>query len=670
MLLLLVVAVAFAASVAPASADHGTLDDCTGAGDFCIPSGVGSVVFFKDTGDCRFDASISWGDGASENVADFQDGQRVDHTYTTHDVFQVSLDTSATPLVEGAVCNPQDSSWTYEVPPPIVVTPNFTATAGTGSGKNRPFSFNASSTSKEPPDVVLTYQWDFGDGTTGTGVAPSHTYSCNPAGDKLVTVSLSVIAKRGDAQKLVAFANQISVRKCDPQCSDLADNDGDGRTDHPSDRGCTDKTDDSESPDPVIGGPEQNACLRANVYGAGPDERRRYDALEQQWRALAEGLKQSAQHLDLFWYLEQVENSGLTQRIGDVLTKAERLLRVAEQNARAADARVRTTQGFLDEVNRALRAEGTKTPRGRAFLAEKQRLTRELNERKRAQAQASKALDELKRSRLGDLAVKLGRRPELKQLANTLKQLDKLRRQAGDFLKRNPAAKNIFRFLNRANLASELTTYGAWAAELIANQYREWRRPPEGCQQFFEPPPTSVEPSAASLARSSARSKYLPGVIPSAQLPPAITGGKLPPAAWKLRSRLAELSVLVPAVGSALRDSDRSAARAAVKQTLPRLRSLIVGMRSLRIGAAKALKIRSRKVTAKQLAGYRPQPPSRNALALLREGGAPRALRTDFGSLFKKKRLASGRLDPLAALTRPEFSQLEAQLAETLQDLR
>lgn len=35
-----------------------------------------------------------------------------------------------------------------------------------------------------------------------------------------------------------------------PQCSDGADNDGDGRVDYPSDFGCSGSTDDSESPDP------------------------------------------------------------------------------------------------------------------------------------------------------------------------------------------------------------------------------------------------------------------------------------------------------------------------------------------------------------------------------------------------------------------------------------
>ena len=670
LLLLPLIAAALLAAAPPVAADHGTSEDCTGAGDFCIPEGVGSVLFFKQTEDCQFDADIQWGDGQSQTVTNFQDGQQVFHTYTTHEVFQVSVDTSATPLVEGAMCLPQDGSFTYEVPPPIIVTPNFTATAGTETATTRPFSFNASSTTKEPSDVNLQYDWDFGDGASGSGQSTSHAYACSPSGDKPVTVSLGIVATRGNATKLLAITKQITVRKCDPQCSDGLDNDGDGRTDHPGDRGCSSATDDSESPDPVVGGPEQNACLKPNAYGLGPDERREYDILEQQWRALAQGLKESAQHLDIFWHLEQFEKSGLTKQLGDAVEKTQRLLRVAEANARAADARVRTTQGFLDEVNRALRIEGTKTPRGRAHLAEKNRLTKELKIRKQAQSQATKALDQLKRSRLGDLAVKL-RDPRVKKLQNTLKDLDKLRRQAKDFIKRNPAAKHLFQFLNKANLASELTTYGAWAAELIANHYRDWRRPPEGCTQFFEPPPTSVEPSAASLAYASAGSKYQPGVIPAAELPAALTGGKLPPAAWALRGRLAELSTLVPAVGSALRDRDRkAAAETALKRTVPRLRTLVLGLGSLRTRAVKALKIQPRKVSAKDLARYRPQAPSRNALALLQEGGAPRALRTDLGALFRTDSPPTGTLDPMKSLTDPAFRRLEAELAETLRTLR
>ncbi len=42
--------------------------------------------------------------------------------------------------------------------------------------------------SSDPESGVLTYAWDFGDGSSGTGVSPSHTY----ASDDTFTVTLTV----------------------------------------------------------------------------------------------------------------------------------------------------------------------------------------------------------------------------------------------------------------------------------------------------------------------------------------------------------------------------------------------------------------------------------------------------------------------------------------------
>jgi PKD repeat protein len=138
----------------------------------------GTAITFTGTGstDPQGQAlTYAWnfGDGSTGS------GAQTQHTYAKAGAFTVTLTVTDTSGLSGS----------QFVPANIGAAP----VANTGGPYTAyiyvPITFNGSGSS-DPEGEALTYQWNFGDDTTGTGVAPVHTYS-NAAGTFTVTLKVT-----------------------------------------------------------------------------------------------------------------------------------------------------------------------------------------------------------------------------------------------------------------------------------------------------------------------------------------------------------------------------------------------------------------------------------------------------------------------------------------------
>ncbi|HAA19845.1 MAG TPA: hypothetical protein DCP28_14180, partial [Cytophagales bacterium] len=135
------------------------------------------LVSFDASGstDANNDAlTYTWdfGDGTTGS------GAAVDHTYTSVGSYLVSLTVS-----DGAKQDVATGSITVTDGTPVA---SFTTDVVSGSF---PLAVNVdASASADPNGGVLAYSWDFGDGTTGSGVTASHTYTA--AGSYTITLTV------------------------------------------------------------------------------------------------------------------------------------------------------------------------------------------------------------------------------------------------------------------------------------------------------------------------------------------------------------------------------------------------------------------------------------------------------------------------------------------------
>jgi len=140
---------------------------------FAVPTGPG---FAARNRPASFDGSASWdrdGDTLSDYRWDFGDGgvgtgMTAEHTYTALGTYTVSLVVS-----DGVV---DSAPGTME----ITVVGETLPVAHAGPGYETRYGgtivFDGSASYDPDGDALQSYTWDFGDGTTGGGVNPAHTY--------------------------------------------------------------------------------------------------------------------------------------------------------------------------------------------------------------------------------------------------------------------------------------------------------------------------------------------------------------------------------------------------------------------------------------------------------------------------------------------------------------
>jgi len=130
------------------------------------------AVLLDGTASTDSDGSISlyswdFGDGTSGT------GAFVNHTYTSSGNFTARLTVTDDEGKTGTA----DTLITVTVPKPINQAPKAVITASPLTGKAPLTSSFSGAGSTDPDGTITTYGWDFGDGTTGSGLTVSHPYT-------------------------------------------------------------------------------------------------------------------------------------------------------------------------------------------------------------------------------------------------------------------------------------------------------------------------------------------------------------------------------------------------------------------------------------------------------------------------------------------------------------
>lgn len=156
---------------------------------------VGSPLLFDGSGSSDPDSTIvaydwDFGDGNAGS------GVSPTHTYAAAGLYTVTLTVTDDGGLTDSASTTADISSVPNFPP--VADPNGPYTGIVGV----PVSFDGSG-STDPDSTIVAYDWDFGDGNTGTGIIPSHVYAA--AG--LYTITLTVTDDGGLTNSASTTAN-------------------------------------------------------------------------------------------------------------------------------------------------------------------------------------------------------------------------------------------------------------------------------------------------------------------------------------------------------------------------------------------------------------------------------------------------------------------------------
>jgi len=154
---------------------------------------VNESMEFDASGSSDSDGTIvnydwNFGDGSTGS------GMTCTHAYSSEGAYIVTLTvTDNNELTDTAT---KSITIIPSSPPPNIPDASFTFPA-VSQGVNQPAIFDASGSS-DPDGTIVNYDWDFGDGTTGTGITEPHTYTS--AG--LFTVRLTVTDNDGNTDSV------------------------------------------------------------------------------------------------------------------------------------------------------------------------------------------------------------------------------------------------------------------------------------------------------------------------------------------------------------------------------------------------------------------------------------------------------------------------------------